>query len=321
MEDCYRNAEEKGRIVMKKEVMGLIVKRDDGSEIVNYDNPSFPSYIYPGWVAPKVTWERVPHFHEDTEMVAVTEGTLAYSVNGKTLVLEAGDTIFINSNQIHYLICLNESVARYVIFVCHPSIISTSVDVEMNAVLPITQNNDLSYIRFRCMNEYSKKIFSIMMELPDIRHDSFQITKHMFEMWEIIMKQSSAIGMLEKDTEGADIHRQSFKSMMYYIQQNYQGNLTLDNIAASGNISKSLCNRLFNIYVGESPISYGMHFRVRKAAEYLRSTAYPLAQIADMTGFCGVSYMSETFRKFLGSSPSRYRKQWQDPEHASPSDR
>ena len=31
---------------MKKEVMGLIVKREDGSEIVNYDDDSFPSYIY-----------------------------------------------------------------------------------------------------------------------------------------------------------------------------------------------------------------------------------------------------------------------------------
>ena len=28
---------------MKKEVMGLIVKREDGSEIVNYNDDSFPS--------------------------------------------------------------------------------------------------------------------------------------------------------------------------------------------------------------------------------------------------------------------------------------
>ena len=54
---------------MKKEVMGLIVKREDGSEIVNYDDESFPSYVYDGWVAPHCTWERVPHYHPDIEMV------------------------------------------------------------------------------------------------------------------------------------------------------------------------------------------------------------------------------------------------------------
>ena len=47
---------------MNPEVRGLIVKREDGSEIVNYDNPTFPSYIYDGWVAPHVTWEGFPIF-------------------------------------------------------------------------------------------------------------------------------------------------------------------------------------------------------------------------------------------------------------------
>ena len=52
---------------MKRELMGLIVKREDGSEQVNYDDDSFPSYIYDGWIKPNVTWEKVPHFHEDIE--------------------------------------------------------------------------------------------------------------------------------------------------------------------------------------------------------------------------------------------------------------
>ena len=95
---------------MNRNLMGLIVKRDDGSEIINYDNPAFPSYIYDGWVAPKVTWERVPHFDEDIEIVSVKEGRMAYSVNGNTLLLNAGDTIVVNSNQIHYSMCIDDTV-------------------------------------------------------------------------------------------------------------------------------------------------------------------------------------------------------------------
>ena len=44
------------RYVMNRDIMGLIVKREDGSEIVNYDDPQFPSYIFEGWVKPNVTW-------------------------------------------------------------------------------------------------------------------------------------------------------------------------------------------------------------------------------------------------------------------------
>ena len=62
---------------------------------------------------------------------------MAYSVNGRTLVLHEGDTIIVNSNQIHYSMSLDGQLAKYVIFVVHPSILMSSVTVEMEAIRPI----------------------------------------------------------------------------------------------------------------------------------------------------------------------------------------
>lgn len=294
---------------MKREVMGLIVKRDDGSEIVNYDDPNFPSYIYDGWIAPKVTWEGVPHYHEDIEIMTIKEGRLAYFVNGKELLLNTGDTIVVNSNQIHYSMCVNGEVAKYVIAILNPRILSNSVAVEMQAIKPITDNHELSYLRFRYINEYTEQMRELVTGLPDIRHDPFQITKQFYQIWEIIRKQAMSIGAAAEETV-SDPRMQSFKSMMHFISDNYQDQITLNDIAASGNVSKSLCNALFHQYVGESPINYLMHFRSRKVAELLRSGNMSMTEIASRTGFGGVSYMSETFRKFFDRSPREYRKQW-----------
>ena len=294
---------------MNRDLMGLIVRNDDGAEIVNYDDPAFPSYIYDGWIQPKVTWEKVPHYHEDVELVSVKSGTMAYVVNGKTLMLHEGDTIFVNSNQIHYSMSVGEETAKYVICVIHPGILSASVKVEMDAIKPITENPDLQYLRFRYINEYTRDIYNLMMQMPDIRHDAFAVTMHFFKIWEIIRKQSQALGREEPELM-TDTHKQIFKSMMLYISQNYQSTVTLDAIANSASVSKSMCNNIFHKYVGESPVSYVMHFRARKVAEYLRSTDMSLGQIAEKTGFNGVSYMSETFKKFFEASPRDYRKQW-----------
>ncbi|MBR3340386.1 MAG: helix-turn-helix domain-containing protein [Clostridiales bacterium] len=293
---------------MKRDVMGLIVKRDDGSEIVNYDDPSFPSYIYDGWIAPKVTWEGVPHYHEDIEIMTIKEGRLEYTVNGNSLLLREGDTIVINSNQIHYNSCVNGEVAKYVICVLHPSILVNSVSVEMQAVRPIIDNPDLPYLRFRYINERTDSIRNLVLGLPDIRHDPFAITKQFYQIWDIIRKQAESLGATEEVV--SDPKMQSFKSMMLFIANNYQKQITLGDIAASGNISKSLCNTLFHQYVGESPINYLMHLRSRKVAELLRSGKMSMSKIASLTGFGGVSYMSETFRKFFEKSPREYRKQW-----------
>ena len=294
---------------MKIEQMGLIVKRDDGSEIVNYDDPNFPSYIYDGWIAPKVTWEGVPHFHEDIEIMTIKEGRLVYYVNGKELLLRAGDTIIVNSNQIHYNMTINGEIAKYVICVLHPSILANSVAVEMQAIRPIIDNPDLPYLRFRYINERTDSIRDLILGLPDIRHDPFAITKQFYQIWDIIRKQAETLGATEDVV--SDPRMQSFKSMMHFIANNYQKQITLGDIAASGNVSKSLCNTLFHQYVGESPINYLMHLRSRKVAELLRSGKMPMNEIAALTGFGGVSYMSETFRKFFEKSPREYRKDWE----------
>ena len=295
---------------MKIEQMGLIVKRDDGSEIVNYDDPNFPSYIYDGWIAPKVTWEGVPHFHEDIEIMTIKEGRLAYFVNGKELLLRAGDTIVVNSNQIHYNMTINGEIAKYVICVLHPSILANSVAVEMQAIRPIIDNQDLPYLRFRYINERTDSIRDLILGLPDIRHDPFAITKQFYQIWDIIRKQAETLGATEEVV--SDPRMQSFKSMMHFISNNYSKQITLGDIAANGNVSKSLCNTLFHQYVGESPINYLMHLRSRKVAELLRSGKMPMTEIAALTGFGGVSYMSETFRKFFEESPREYRKKWEN---------
>ena len=259
---------------MKLDQMGLIVKRDDGSEIVNYDDPNFPSYIYDGWIAPKVTWEGVPHFHEDIEIMTIKEGQVAYFVNGKELLLRAGDTIVVNSNQIHYNTTVNGEVAKYVICVLHPSILVNSITVEMQAVRPIIDNQDLPYLRFRYINERTDSIRNLVLGLPDIRHDPFAITKQFYQIWDIIRKQAETLGATEDVV--SDPRMQSFKSMMHFIANNYQKQVTLGDIAASGSVSKSLCNTLFHQYVGESPINYLMHLRCRKVAELLRAGKIPM---------------------------------------------
>jgi AraC-like DNA-binding protein len=294
---------------MKIEQMGLIVKRDDGSEIVNYDDPNFPSYIYDGWIAPKVTWEGVPHFHEDIEIMTIKEGQVAYFVNGKELLLRAGDTIVVNSNQIHYNMTVNGEVAKYVICILHPSILMNSITVEMQAIRPIIDNQDLPYLRFRYINEHTESIRSLILGMPDIRHDPFAITKQFYQIWDIIRRHAETLGATEDVV--SDPRMQSFKAMMHFISNNYQKQITLGDIASSGNVSKSLCNTLFHQYVGESPINYLMHLRSRKVAELLRAGKIPMTEIAALTGFGGVSYMSETFRKFFEKSPREYRKDWE----------
>ena len=98
------------------------------------------------------------------------------------------------------------------------------------------------------------------------------------------------------------------KAMMNYVDKNYMNNISLNDVAGAGGVSKSLCNTLFNKYTNMTPIEYIMHFRARKVADLLQSCDDTMSEIAEATGFSNASYMAETFKKFYKFSPREYRK-------------
>ena len=73
---------------MNESFRGLIIKQEDGSEKVNYNNDDFPSYIHAGWVEPYCSWINIPHFHEDLEFITVTRGEMGYNINGKKIIVK-----------------------------------------------------------------------------------------------------------------------------------------------------------------------------------------------------------------------------------------
>ena len=105
-----------------------------------------------------------------------------------------------------------------------------------------------------------------------------------------------------------DVHNEVLKAMMNYVDKNYMNNITLNEIASAGGVSKSLCNKIFSKYTQMTPIEYIMHFRTRKVADLLQEGDMSMTQIAEKTGFSNASYMAETFKKFYKFSPREYKK-------------
>ena len=95
--------------------------------------------------------------------------------------------------------------------------------------------------------------------------------------------------------------------MLTFIQLNYASPIGLDDIAASGNVSRTFCNNLFHKYTDQTPIENLTRFRVSKVAEYLNSSNLPMSEIAEKTGFASASYMAESFKKYYGESPRSFK--------------
>ena len=288
----------------------IIMKRRDGSEIVRYDDPSFPSYIFDGYLVKGCGWERVPHYHEDVEILSVKGGEMAYMVEGTLVRLQKGDTVFVNSGSIHYSLSTTDKVSRYIIAVLHPKIICSSPAVEQKAVRPIVTDKAVPFVHFKAGDFDALPLYQLMLEMEhECKGNEFLITKCFFEIWDIIMRRfTDAYRLHVHGMEESSGHDARLKAMMLFIDGHYRERITLGDIAASGGVSRSLCNQIFNRLTEKSPVEYLMGYRCRKVADLLLSSGMSMPEIADMTGFTGASYMAETFRKHFGQSPREYKK-------------
>ena len=92
-----------------------------------------------------------------------------------------------------------------------------------------------------------------------------------------------------------------------YIEENYQQNISLEEVAGNVFLNKNYLSELFHKEVGCSFSQYLTEVRIEKAKLLLRETHMKVKEIADMTGFDNPSYFIQVLKKTQGCTPNEYR--------------
>lgn len=74
-------------------------------------------------------------------------------------------------------------------------------------------------------------------------------------------------------------------------------------------ISEGNFLRIFKEATGKDPIDYLMDIRIKQAMEFLNDLSLSVTDIAYKTGFNDSNYFTRIFRKIVGVTPTKYRKQ------------
>ncbi len=85
--------------------------------------------------------------------------------------------------------------------------------------------------------------------------------------------------------------------------------LGVDGLSRAVGLSRSRFTALFTDATTMSPQAYIEFVRLARAAQMLRLSSWPVAQIAEQVGFPNPYYFSTRFRKRFGLPPSTYREQ------------
>ena len=97
------------------------------------------------------------------------------------------------------------------------------------------------------------------------------------------------------------------KEAMGFIDQNYQRDVSVEEIAAASGLNRSYFGKLFKETMGFSPQQYLIQYRMTKAAELLKGSRIPVGEVARSVGYENQLHFSRAFKNSYGISPSQYR--------------
>ncbi|HVU11994.1 MAG TPA: AraC family transcriptional regulator [Phototrophicaceae bacterium] len=102
--------------------------------------------------------------------------------------------------------------------------------------------------------------------------------------------------------------RREVERVRAYLDAHYADDVTLDQLGQVANLSPYYLVRVFHHEVGLPPHAYLASVRVRRAQDLL-AAGQPIADVAYATGFSSQSHLTNTFRRYIGVTPSQYAHQ------------
>lgn len=252
------------------------------------------------------------HWHTEFELVYVETGTVYFGISDKQFALSEGQGVFINSKILHRYFSQGKAIVPN--FVLMPVFIAAQDSlIYQKYVLPIMAS-PMDYQIFSQDIPWQAEVLSLMREMMAAQEkasDVELVNSYLIQkIWHILYQNTDIEHMGKKENYSASSQAR-LQLMMQYIHQKFAYNISLSDIADQAKVSKSTALNLFQRYLGISPVTYLINYRLQEAAKLLASTEKKVTVISKDTGFDNVDYFCKAFKKYYKLTPTEYRKKAQ----------
>lgn len=221
------------------------------------------------------------------------------SLQGKTSVINAPLLAKYSSALLNYIQAFNRSMAAETLSELQLELYNASDSIDdiklFLADLYLSIKEKMSHLYSNVSVPFAGN--ADIIRFINSRHYLYEIILFLTEQFEAMM---SAIGNSSRDSVLDDI--------LHYINHNFAGNITLENIAPLFGYNSSYLGRIFSKKMGENFNSYIDHVRIEHSKELLLKEDAKIYTIAEKVGYRNPDYFHIKFKKYVGMSPAEYRK-------------
>ncbi|WP_297931960.1 AraC family transcriptional regulator [uncultured Coprobacter sp.] len=300
-------------------------------EKLSFPDSSFPIQFYVDDLHQWPDWQVPLHWHFGYEIFSAINQKVMIQVGEKCLSLLPGESILIGGRQLHKY-SLTDSTKECL---CPNIVFTENILAPLTSTIfqkyfsPILNDSSLPYIKFSQCVSWQKQMLLYLFRVYEILSDTtthaildcstflskksisecpeLEVHQNLLEFFKILYSHKSELhhSKIPPPDSKTQIRMQK---MLQYIQKHFSETISLEDLAASANISRSEAGRCFQRYYADTPMSYLIRYRLQQAQRLLLTSTLSVKEISCKCGFSDISYFIKVFRKHMNQTPSEYRK-------------
>ena len=248
------------------------------------------------------------HYHDFHKIIIFLKGNVTYMIEGKAFKLRPWDVLIISHSQIHKpIIDPSEDYERIIIWF-NPEMMAKHHQTDANLLTCFDMAARRENNRLRLYEERLRKVKSIVHDLMEEKiNPSFgyvELNKALLIQL-IILLNRDLLDNNQRNQSMDVLFDQNINDIVTYINQNLNGELSVNHLASLVFMSKYHLMRKFKAYTGYTLHQYIVQKRLMYA-KTLMAEGMKLTDVCQTSGFNDYSGFVRAFKKEFGMAPREY---------------
>ena len=227
------------------------------------------------------------HLHESFELIAVTDGEMAVTVEKSQYILKSGEAILVFPNQMHSL--YTQTNSEHILCIFSPQLVKAYGNIFTNSSpksnLFIPTPFYLSRLESLGSNENLLGIKGLLYSLCD--------------------EFNASAEYLDRRGDEDELLPKIFK----FVEENYKGDCSILDLSAHISYHEVYLSRYFKKYTDLTFSEYVTRYRVNEGAYILKNSQKKIVDVAYECGFESLRSFNRNFKRIVGKTPNQYRNE------------
>jgi AraC-like DNA-binding protein len=257
-------------------------------------------------------------WHERLELFLPLDGPARFRMGDQEVDLRRGDLLVVDNLKLHHVVDFHGFDTRVIVISFLPEFVYSlgSPSHDYAFLLPFYSKLDRRPHVLRSGEETAGIVHTLIAQLLEfyfagakqpfyqagckavllqlLYHLAVHFRASEVLKWEFVRQQERSLRL---------------KKVFDHISAHSAGKLSVNSAARLAGMSAPRFMATFKQVAGMTLVAYLNHVRLTNAAQMLRETNRPIAEIADATGFADQSYFDKRFKRAFGRTPKEFRNE------------